>query len=208
MPLSDLLRALEAPMPPGLSRLRRESRRLHYVLERRRGVFAIDAAEFERLGEWVGPGDWVLDLGAGAGQFAYALAERVGSTGKVLAFEADLALFALLVDAAADAPDANILPFPCLPAAEPTDRRTPPSVTLPIQALAIPFPVRFVRIDTGLEELVVTALRPLLLRDHPTILLRDTSAQARHLLRSLGYTDRVLLATRCRLFDWQSGRDT
>jgi hypothetical protein len=56
-------------MPSSLLRLRRESRRLHYVLERRRGVFTADTPDFVRLGEWVGPGDWVLDLGAGAGHF-------------------------------------------------------------------------------------------------------------------------------------------
>jgi hypothetical protein len=90
----------------------------------------------------------------------------------------------------------------------PTDRRSPPAVTLPIHALALPVPVRFVRIDTGLEELVVRSLRPLLERDHPTVLLRDTSAEARHLLRRLGYADRALLDSACRLFEWSTDRST
>jgi hypothetical protein len=176
------------------------------VLERRRGTFTAEGADFLRLAEWVGPGDWVLDLGAGAGQYAFALAGLVGPTGKVLAFESELELFALLVDAAADAPDGNILPFPCLPTAPPTDRRAPPTVTLPLETLPLPLPARFLRVDTGIEELLVPALRPLILRDHPTVLLRDTSAEARHLLRSLGYTDRALLETSCRLFEWTEPR--
>jgi len=52
--------------------------------------------EFDRLPEWVKPGDWVLDIGANIGHYTHHLSDLVGAEGRVIAVEPMPLTFELL----------------------------------------------------------------------------------------------------------------
>lgn len=52
--------------------------------------------EFDRLADWVSPGDWVLDIGANIGQYTHRLSDLVGAEGRVIAIEPMPLTFELL----------------------------------------------------------------------------------------------------------------
>lgn len=99
--LWDLLRpgynlAVTLTAPRGVERVMNgvDSIRLH---PKCRGITETYEPEvWEKLMEEVRPGDTVADVGANIGLYTIALAQRVGSAGRVVAFEPDLANVALL----------------------------------------------------------------------------------------------------------------
>lgn len=71
--------------------------------------------EYDRLGEWLGPGDCALDIGANFGVFTLRMAELVGEQGRVFAFEPVPQTFAALsrVVATADRRNVTLLNVAC-----------------------------------------------------------------------------------------------
>src|SRR5215471_2881975 len=91
--VSAMLKSLAGRLP---SKLQQELKRLYFARGLRKGTFESEEIEFRRLEEWVGAGDWVLDLGANVGYFTAKLSRLVGPGGRVLAFEPIRETFELL----------------------------------------------------------------------------------------------------------------
>jgi FkbM family methyltransferase len=89
----SLLKRLASALPP---RAQQELKRLHFGRQLRAGSFSTAEPEFTRLPCWISAGDWVIDVGANVGHYTVRLAQLVGSTGRVLAFEPVPATFELL----------------------------------------------------------------------------------------------------------------
>lgn len=60
-----------------------------------------DHWEFHLLQEWLERGDWVIDVGASLGLYSFAIAQAVGTPGKVIAIEASPFVFQKLAESAA-----------------------------------------------------------------------------------------------------------
>ena len=71
-------------------------RRRMYARQIRHNAFCTTEPEYDRLGEWIREGDWVLDIGANIGHYTKRFSELVGASGRVLAFEPVPDTFTLL----------------------------------------------------------------------------------------------------------------
>jgi FkbM family methyltransferase len=173
--------------------------------------YGADEPEVQQLGDLVGPGDWVLDVGANVGHYTLRFSELVGSEGRVLAFEPVPDTFELLAAAACLAPFPNITLFNAAASSAtalagmsiPHDRTGlrnyyraqlgsgPPDVNalcLPIDGLELPVRVALVKIDAEGHELsVLHGMTRLLERDRPVLLVEDSSAAIPAFLARFGY---------------------
>jgi len=93
------------------SRLQQELKRFYFSRRLRNGTFQSEENEFRRLEEWVGTGDWVLDIGANIGYYTAKLSALVGADGRVLAFEPVPETFELLASTVARLPSRNVSLF-------------------------------------------------------------------------------------------------
>src|SRR5262245_49641407 len=91
--MPSLLKRVAARFPTSVQH---ELRRHFYAWQIRRGRFHTQEREFERLAEFVGPGDWVADVGANVGHYTARLSRLIGESGRVLAFEPVPRTFELL----------------------------------------------------------------------------------------------------------------
>ena len=78
-----MIRSLVSVLPRSL---RSSLRSLHHRRQMARGRFRSPEPEWDRLGEWLRPGDTALDVGANIGHYACRMSELVGGTGRVIAF--------------------------------------------------------------------------------------------------------------------------
>lgn len=195
--------------------LQQELKRLHFRRLIRRGVFTTAEAhdtEFPRLAEWVRAGDWVLDVGANVGNYTARMSELVGPTGRVVSFEPVPETFELLVSnvaqlrhrnvtllnlAASDAIGARSMSIPVLAnglenryMAQITD--TPGDLNIlsvPIDSLQLPQPIRLVKVDVEGHELpALKGMADLLRRDCPRLIVEGRDPEVAALLTGLGYS--------------------
>ena len=110
-------------------------KRRHFSRQIKAGTFVSNESEFKRLEDWVGPGDWVLDVGANVGQYAARFSQIVGPAGRVIAFEPVPRTFELLSANAVQFPLQNI-----------TLINAAASDSIGIAGIAIP------KFDTGLDN--------------------------------------------------------
>lgn len=192
-------------------RVQQEINRARHGWQIGRHVFVdSDDAYFERLGEVVAPGDFVLDVGANVGHYAIRLAEIVGAAGRVIAMEPVPATFELLTANAQRAPHPNIT----LLNVAASDRPGMASIDVPahasglpnyyqaklsdsggmavlcmcIDALALPGRVSFLKVDAeGHDFAVLRGARELLQRDRPALLIEDGDAEIAAWLAQMGY---------------------
>jgi len=75
---------------------RQSLRRSAYGRQVRSGRFVLYEPEFHRLGDWIGSGDWVIDVGANIGIYTIRCSDLVGPKGRVIALEPVPATFELL----------------------------------------------------------------------------------------------------------------
>ena len=191
--------------------LRRALRTAQLAWQIRRGGFRTDEPEFDRLADWIAPGDWVLDVGANLGHYTARLAALVGERGRVLAFEpvpdtfewlaanvrrAGLRNVSLFNAAACDRCGLVGMTVPAFPSGWPNPYEArvaaaPGALTvlgLAIDALAIPAPVALVKIDVEGHELpALRGMRGLLERDRPTLIVETGSPEVDAWLGALGY---------------------
>lgn len=73
-----------------------ELKRWHFRRQIQLDRFRSDEPEFDRLDEWVGQGDWVVDVGANVGHYTKRLSDLVGVSGRVIALEPIPATFSVL----------------------------------------------------------------------------------------------------------------
>src|SRR5207253_7776456 len=85
-----------------------ELKRYYYAWQIRRGRFRTHEREFQRLEEFVSPGDWAIDVGANVGHYTAKLSKLVGPAGRVLALEPVPKTFELLAHNARHFPFANV----------------------------------------------------------------------------------------------------
>jgi FkbM family methyltransferase len=91
--------------------IQHELRRHRYKVQIRRKSFKSNEVEYQLLGEWVKPGDWVLDIGANVGHYSLLLSQLVGSTGRVLCFEPVPSTVDLLASNISETPCQNLSIF-------------------------------------------------------------------------------------------------
>jgi FkbM family methyltransferase len=171
-----------------------------------RGVFRSPEPEWDRLGEWLGEGDTALDIGANVGHYSCRMSELVGSTGRVIAFEPVPATFAALTGNANRFRHRNVtlvnaavgdrvghvgLSVPNVKDGSYLAHVDPAGaircLVLAVDSLALPGPVKLVKIDAeGYEPNVLEGMTNLLRRDRPVVIL-ERNKVAEQVLVSLGY---------------------
>jgi FkbM family methyltransferase len=196
--------------------VRRALRHAQQAWQIRTGSFRSDEPEFERLARWVGAGDWAIDVGANLGAYTARLAALVGERGRVLAFEPIADTFSCLSAnvrrlglrnvslfnaAASDRAGLVSMTVPSFPTGwpNPYEARIDASggseavLALAIDSLAVPAPVRLVKIDVeGHELAALRGMQGLLARDRPTLVVETDSAEVDAWLAALGYRGRRL----------------
>src|SRR5262245_59949738 len=204
--MPSLLKRVAARFPTSMQH---ELRRHYYAWQIRRGRFRTQEREFEMLAEFVGPGDWVADVGANVGHYTARLSRLVGPTGRVLAFEPVPRTFELLAANSRHFPHANVTLMNValsdaaqlcgmeVPGGEGgaylahlTQRVTGLNIMcLPLDAMPLPAPLRLVKIDAeGHEAAVLRGMARTLERDRPILIVEVSSAAATDYLRERGYT--------------------
>jgi len=88
-----MLKTLAAQLPLRAQQILKRHLHGHQI---RNKTFSGGEPEFERLAEWIRPGDWVIDLGANVGHYTHRMSELTGPTGRVFAFEPMPQTFELL----------------------------------------------------------------------------------------------------------------
>lgn len=208
MPLIHSLKRIAAGLPASWQQ---ELKRAYFARQIRAGTFATDEIESEMMKDWLRPGDWAIDVGANIGHYTRRMSELVGPQGRVFAFEPMSATFDLLSSnaarfkygnvtllnlAASDAPRVVSMEMPNFDTgaanyyqAHITEQGTGTSVmAVQIDSLALPHPVRVVKIDAeGHEQPVLAGMAQLIQRDRPLIVLEFTSDGPAAYLEALGY---------------------
>lgn len=209
-----------------------ELKRLHYRRQIRRGTFATTEPEYEILDSLIAPGSLVIDVGANVGHYTKRFSDLVGPGGRVIAFEpvpetfsilaANVALFQFpnvsLLNCAVSAATAIInisIPdfdtglknwYEASLTTEPTGLAV---LTVPLDALRLPQPVRLVKVDAeGHDEHVLRGMEALLQRDHPVLIVETSSDPVISFLASFGYQGRRLEGSPNMLFEPAAGQPT
>lgn len=191
----------------------------------RRGSFDASEPEYDKLGEWLSEGDWAIDVGANVGHYTYRMSALVGPSGRVLAFEPILTTFALLASnlelslyrnvslfnvAASDSLRLTSMEMPTFKsglkdyyeARIVEQAETGQTVmTLAIDSLSLPKPVRLIKVDAeGHEPEVVAGMRRLIAKDRPVLILETVSDELRAELLAINYDETCLEDSPNRLF--------
>lgn len=204
-----LLKRLAAKLP---HRWQSELKRLHFGRQIDRDAFNTSEAEYGRLQDFVGPGDWALDIGANVGQYTKRMSDLVGPDGRVIAFEPVPATFALLAANAERFRHGNVT---LINAAVSSRMQTMGMdiprfntglvnyyeahlkadgggdtvvMTLPVDALPFEKPVKLVKIDAeGHEASVIAGMRGLIARSRPIMIVETGSAELVESVCAMGY---------------------
>lgn len=192
-------------------------RRRMYARQIRHNAFRTTEPEYDRLGEWIREGDWVLDIGANIGHYTKRFSELVGASGRVLAFEPVPDTFTLLTANARLFAHANVSLFN----AAVSDRldlcgMTVPNfdtglrnyyearladasesafsvLTIPVDRLDIEARVALVKIDAEDHEAAVLAgMSRLLERHHPVLIVETGDERVVERLARMGYVSKRL----------------
>jgi len=216
-----MLKAIAAQLP--LRAQQALKRHLHGYRIRSR-TFSGGEPEFERLAEWVRPGDWAIDLGANIGHYTYRLSELAGAAGRVIAFEpmpqtfellsANVARFrhdnVTLVNAAAS--DHTGIVNMALPRfesgldnfymAQITEQAADiRALALTVDSLNIEHRVALVKIDVeGHEIHAVNGMRELIARSLPVLIIEGSDDTIDDRLQHLGYSSLTLDGSPNRIF--------
>lgn len=206
------LKRLVAKLPASYQQ---ELKRLYFarLIRRRKFQCAIEnEGEFDRLHQWVKPGDWVLDIGANVGNYAARLSELVEKHGRVLAFEPVPETFELLAAnvnrfplrnvtlynvAASDGFGVRSMRMPRLKTgaenpyeAHLSEETSDLSVLcVPVDSLGLERAIQLVKIDVeGHELAALRGMHRLLQRDRPVLIVEGRSSEVASLLEDLGYS--------------------
>lgn len=206
--MHSMLQRVAAGLP---EHWQQELKRLHFRHQIRHQRFRSPEPEYELLPTLIEAGDWVIDVGANVGHYTRRFSELVGGRGRVLAFEPVPATFALLAGNAEHFPYRNVTLFNAAVSDHTSvagmdvpafasglsnyyeahlggDAAALPVLCLNVDALALPAPVRLVKIDAeGHEPAVLAGMRQLLERDRPTLIVEANVAAIVPFLEGFGY---------------------
>ncbi|MCU0705244.1 MAG: FkbM family methyltransferase [Fimbriiglobus sp.] len=182
-----------------------------------RDRFRSPEPEWDRLSEWLRPGDTALDIlrpgdtaldvGANVGHYTCRMSRLVGPAGRVVAFEPVPATFAALAANGKHFPFSNVtlvnaavgdtvgvvgMSVPTGAEGSYLARVDPDAglkcLVLSVDSLDLPGPVRLVKVDAeGYEPKVLAGMRNVLMRDKPVVIL-ERNAEAEQMLAAMGYT--------------------
>jgi len=208
-----------------------ELKRLKFRHEIRHEKFKSYEPEFLILGSMISAGDWVVDVGANIGHYTKKFSDLVGSQGRVIAVEpvpetfellsANVLLFqhsnvTLLNMAASDRPGVVGMQIPRFETGLNNYYQANLSkgkadlyvLTAKLDALALPHPIRLMKIDAeGHDRAVLWGAEALLARDHPILIVETGSSDVAEYLRRFGYGSERLPGSPNTLFRWlQSSR--
>ena len=195
------------------ARWRSEVRRLYFARQIASGTFVSPEPEFNLLANYVGEGNWVIDIGANVGHYTKRLSDLVGTRGRVIAFEPVPETFAVLATnvrlfananitlinaAASDGADVVGMAIPRNCSGEANfyqahiaDAQDSAFAVLAIRVdtLEIPNPVTLIKIDAeGHEGHALLGMQALIVRDRPVLVLEAGAREATDLLKKLGYS--------------------
>ena len=208
--IRNLLKKIISKLP---QRFQQEMKRLYFAHQIRNRRFRTDEKEYDHLKEWVQEGDWVLDIGANIGHYTAKLAELVGSTGRVIAFEPVPDTFELLAANMSSAGYKNVtllnvavsdrtqilgIDMPKFDTGLDNYYRahlTQDSASLNVLCLSVADLklrdcIKLVKIDAeGHDLTVLKGMQELLERDHPVLIVEDDSADVLTFLEGIGYNN-------------------
>ncbi len=225
--MKRLLKKLASLLP---KRWQQELKRIYFARHISSRRFRTPEQEYEILPSLVSEGDWVLDVGANIGHYSARLSELVGPRGRVIAFEPVPQTFELLAANMALQPIRNIT----LINAAASDTTAVVGMEIPtfeddglenlytahlcstsaqlgvltvaIDSLQLPQPVRMVKIDAEDHELsVLKGMKGLLQRDHPTLIVEDNSPELAEYLLGFDYLSGTCAGSSNRIF-WARGQ--
>lgn len=194
----------------------RTIRRWQYRRQIRNGRFVSNEPEFSLLHQYLGFGDWAIDVGANIGIYTKRFSDLVGPTGRVIAFEPIPETFSLLasnmellqaknvtlLNAAAsnktqvvgmDVPsfETGLPNYYC--ATVSSDAESFRVMTTPIDALSLP-KVKVVKIDAeGHDREVLLGAMRLIARDLPVLIVESIPLDIKEQLARLNYRSTRLL---------------
>lgn len=211
--LKTLAKRVAALLP---QQRQQELKRRHFRRDIERGTFRTDEPEWAQADQWLGPGDWAIDVGANVGHYTKKFSDLVGPSGRVIAFEPVPATFELLSANAARFSSANVtllnlaasdatrlisMSIPLFEtgltnyyqAAISTEATGLQVMTCSIDSLQLPQRVRVIKIDAeGHDEVVLRGARTLLERDRPLVIIESASSEVVALMGRLGYASQRL----------------
>jgi FkbM family methyltransferase len=218
----SLLKRIASQLP---NPLQQEMKRMRFARQLSKNTFTTEEPEFKRLSEWVGAGDWVLDIGANVGHYACRLSELVGLNGRVFAFEPMPATFELLAANAArfQHPNVTLLNVAASDTSGIVGMQVPhfdsglsnyymanissteadmSVVCMEIDALRITHPVRFAKLDVEGHELsALKGMRAVLERFHPVMIIEGASQEVADYLTQFGYSFKYEKGSPNRVFE-------
>lgn len=203
----DLIKIIASRLPLSTQN---SMKRMHFSRQIKRNTFFTDEAEFARLSEWVGDGDWVIDIGANIGHYTLKLSSLVGDSGRVIAFEPVIATFELLASNVASARAGNVSLFNAASSdksalvqmeiptfdsgldnyymANISGSGNVSCLTLAIDSLELPNRIAFVKIDAEGHELhVLAGMKNMLERDKPVLVVELSNDEIIEYLTPLGF---------------------
>jgi FkbM family methyltransferase len=194
-----------------------ELRRWLYASQIRTDRFKTSEPEYAMLNQFVQPGDWVIDIGANVGHYTKRLSDLVGANGRVFAFEPIPETFALLALNVQHVTFSNVTLFNAAVSDETkivrmsipkfssglsnfyeahiseTEIGNHSIFTLPLGPIHFSKPIRLIKIDAeGHEKQVLSGLKDLMDRFHPTLILETDNETVIQSLKSEGYYARRL----------------
>jgi FkbM family methyltransferase len=207
--VTSLAKRLAALLP---QTTQQELKRRRFQREIAGGTFRTDELEWELAAQWLGPGDWAIDVGANIGHYTKRFSELVGATGRVIAFEPVPATFELLAANAARFSCANVTLLNM--AASDTTALVRMSVpqfdtgltnyyqaaiqatggdiavlACAIDSLRLAQPVRLLKIDAeGHDGVALRGALALLERDRPVVVIESIDEGVSAMMAELGYT--------------------
>jgi FkbM family methyltransferase len=219
--MKKILKRVASKLP---QRYQQEFKRIYFGHQIKIGKFKSDEKEFSMLGQWVGEGDWVLDMGANVGYYVIKLSELVGVTGRVIAFEPVPQTFELLAANIARITFKNVtlVNAAAFESTKVIGMNIPKFDTgltnyymahlanessglqvlcLPVDCLDIPKPIKLAKIDVEGHELsVLKGMVKMLKRDHPILIVEDNSPKVVSYLKGFGYSSEKVEGSPNRIF--------
>ena len=205
-----------------------ELKKLYFSYQIKKNNFVSDEKEFTKLKNWVHADDWVIDVGANVGHYTKKLSEIVGSEGRVIAFEPMMATFELLASNVAKfstdnvtllnvaASDSSTMQGMLLPkfdtgldnyymAKITTSSPSFQILCISIDSLDLPNSVSLVKIDAEGHDLkVLEGMKATITKDHPVLLIEESSMEIERFLTNFGYTSERLHGSHNKVFKFQS----